>query len=307
MSKLSNTETGQGFTHVTKIDLDSYNSVSGNANQTVRLFSGDNARLRAATIYATDAITCGGNTVSVKVGDSAAPANIIASTTISGLGADYGEVAVADIDTFTTTGAGDFDGPLGSPAFAIDTNFDIKNGAAVDCAIGGYIYTLAADQSFDTGTSRVIAADKWGYVLLSVDDDGTTQADWGATDYDTEAEAKAAAVLAPGDVQGGDVLIGYATVKTGSGVTWTAGTDALQGGTGGTPSADTNYYNYSHAYAMLIAKFDALVTNGTTITNGKAITSYVDLTLSLDTGDWSDNNGASFYVLLDIADTPAVV
>ena len=33
-----------------------------------------------------------------------------------------------------------------------------------------------------------------------------------------------------------------------------------------------------------------------------AIDSFVNLVLTLDAGNWSENNGGSFYVLLDIVD-----
>lgn len=128
---------------------------------------------------------------------------------------------------------------LGNPALAIDTNFDVQTGAAVDMVIGGLLYTLASGTSFDTGTSKVLTADTWGAALLSVDSDGTAYLQFAAGDYATEAAAIAGLdALTPT----GECVVGYVTILTGSAVTWTAGTDALQGGTGGTPSADTNYY-----------------------------------------------------------------
>ena len=39
-----------------------------------------------------------------------------------------------------------------------------------------------------------------------------------------------------------------------------------------------------------------------TISNSSSIDTQVDLTLALDTGNWSDNNGGTFYVLLEIAE-----
>lgn len=129
---------------------------------------------------------------------------------------------------------------LNSPKLVIDTNFDVKNSVAFDMVSGGKIYSVAADQSFDTGTSKVITADAWAAALLSIDVDGTTT----YLQWATEAANEAAAIAQLDAITPtGDVVIGYVTVLTDSGVTWTAGTDALQGGTGGGPSDDTNYYN----------------------------------------------------------------
>jgi len=129
---------------------------------------------------------------------------------------------------------------LSNPTLGIDTNFDVKNTVAFDMVIDGIWVTVAADTSFDTGTTKAIDADSWAAALLSIDADGaTTYVQWTA-DYSTEALAIAALdALTPS----GEVVVGYVAVKTASGESWTAGTDALQGGTGGNASSDTNYYN----------------------------------------------------------------
>lgn len=130
--------------------------------------------------------------------------------------------------------------PLGNPGFAIDTNFDVKNANAITYLNGGTLKTLSANTSFNTGTSKVITADKWGAALLSLDSTGTATVTYATGNaYDSEALA-IAALTVPAATH---TVLGYVTIQTGSGVTWTAGTDALQGGTGGTPSVDTNYYN----------------------------------------------------------------
>jgi hypothetical protein len=129
---------------------------------------------------------------------------------------------------------------LGNPGFAIDTNFDVQAVNAFDVVSGGQFATIAAGADFDTGTVEVLAADKWGAALLSIDADGTPYLQWTGVDWATEAEAIAGLdAITPT----GEVVVGYVTVLTDSGNTWTAGTDALQGGTGGNPSDDTNYYS----------------------------------------------------------------
>ncbi len=130
--------------------------------------------------------------------------------------------------------------------FAIDTNFDIKNTEPVTYYVNGLAYALADNTSFNTGTAATITADLWGIVILT--HNGTTATvTWATTSaamgYATEAAAKAAlgtiTSLCPAS---GFSSLGYVTVQAGASL-WTAGTDALQGGTGGTPSADTNYYD----------------------------------------------------------------
>jgi len=127
------------------------------------------------------------------------------------------------------------------PNFEIRSNFDIQNGDAFEIEAGGIQKTVATDQAFDTGTSTVIATNAyWAAGLLSINIDGTTAyVNWGA-EASTEALAKAnlADVTATGTV-----TCGYVTVNAASGQDWVAGTDALQGGSGGQASADTNYYN----------------------------------------------------------------
>jgi len=127
------------------------------------------------------------------------------------------------------------------PNFEIRSNFDIQNGDAFEIEAGGIQKTVATDQAFDTGTSTVIATNAyWAAGLLSINIDGTTAyVNWGA-EASTEALAKAnlADVTASGTV-----TCGYVTVNAASGQDWVAGTDALQGGSGGQVSADTNYYN----------------------------------------------------------------
>jgi hypothetical protein len=148
----------------------------------------------------------------------------------------------------------------GNPALAIVSNFDVKNTAAIMFTIAGTMYTLAVNQTCDTGTSKVITADMWSSMLVSVNSSAALTGTWAASSYATEALAIAALAAVPTD----QVPIGYVTVLTGSGVTWTAGTDALETGTGGTASADTNYYNIAPA-VLTAAKIGNLA--GTVITS----------------------------------------
>ena len=129
---------------------------------------------------------------------------------------------------------------IGAANFEIDTNFDIQNGDAFDIIVDGVVITIPTDQNFDTGTSTVVTTNAyWAAGVLSIDADATTHVDWGA-----EAASEALALAALADVTAsGDVVCGYVAVQAAAGQDWVAGTDALQGGTGGQVSQDTNYYN----------------------------------------------------------------
>jgi hypothetical protein len=133
---------------------------------------------------------------------------------------------------------------LDPPGLAIDTNFDVQTGAAIVYLLAGARYDLASGVSCDTGTSAGISTNNyWAVMLVSVDNAGAltgTWADNAGAGYSTEALAIAALPAVPAN----QVAIGFVAVKTGAGAAWDAGTDALEGGTGGDPSADTNYYDY---------------------------------------------------------------
>lgn len=132
-----------------------------------------------------------------------------------------------------------------NPGFAIDTNFDVKNGNAISYTLSGVLKTLSANTSFDTGTAATITATLWGIAILTYNGSAsavtwyTTSA---AQSFATEALAKAA--LGSGNLvrPSGSAILGYITVQAGASL-WTAGTDALATGTGGTPANATNYYN----------------------------------------------------------------
>lgn len=139
---------------------------------------------------------------------------------------------------------------FGNPGLVIDTNFDVKNGTAIYYTNGGTMKTLSANTNFDTGTAATIATAKWGAALLTVTSSGTATVTWftaAGVGYASEALA-IAAITAPDATS---TIIGYVTVLA-AGATWTAGTDALQGGTGGTPATTTTYYNNDNPNAVIV-------------------------------------------------------
>lgn len=151
-----------------------------------------------------------------------------------------------------------------SPALAIDTNFDVKNTETTLFVAGGVAYTLADNTSCDTGTTKTIATTKWGAFMVEASDATTLTATWAASDYASEALALAAAkALTP---TASKCCIGFVTVQA-AGSTWTAGTDALTTGTGGTPANATNYYSLSVSnFAAISTSPSPALANSTAIT-----------------------------------------
>ncbi len=129
--------------------------------------------------------------------------------------------------------------PLAS--WAIDTNFDVQNTEVISYTADGTDVALAVGSTCDTGTAKTIAIDQWAAMLISGDSGGNLTGTWTA---DAADEAAALVLLKALAVPDGETPLGYITVLTGSGLDWTAGTDALQGGAGGDPSDDTNYFDY---------------------------------------------------------------
>lgn len=140
---------------------------------------------------------------------------------------------------------------LGNPGFARNSNFDVANANAISYLNGGTLKTLSATTNFDTGTTATIATTKWNAALLTVNSSGSAVLTWanaaGGASYASEALA-IAALAAPAAT---DTVLGYVTVQA-AGITWTPGTDALQGGTGGTPATTTNYYNSCNPNTLMI-------------------------------------------------------
>ncbi len=143
---------------------------------------------------------------------------------------------VAQVDTVSYSAF-----PKADPGLQIRANFDVENANAIHYEIDNTDYTLAANTLCNTGTSATIPADRWGIFRVSVDTGGNLTATWDTNfgnGYDDETEA----LNNIPDTPASECSIGYVTVKASAGNDWVAGTDALQGGAGGNPSPDTNYY-----------------------------------------------------------------
>ena len=96
-----------------------------------------------------------------------------------------------------------------------------------------------------TGTALpagTIPLNTWGVYRVSVATGGTVTVTAGAANYTTGYASEALALAAIPNVPDNQWNVGYFTVLTAVGSPFVAGTDALQGGIGGNPSSDTNYY-----------------------------------------------------------------
>lgn len=147
-------------------------------------------------------------------------------------------------------------GVLGNPDFAISSNFDVLNNNAISYTNNGTVKTLAQFTNFDTGTTKTITTATWGAALLTVNSSGTGVVTWAASSYASEALA-IAALAAPAAT---DTVMGYITVLA-AGSTWTAGTSALAGGTGGTPATTTNYYNSINPNNLMLGTVTSVLRN----------------------------------------------
>jgi hypothetical protein len=131
--------------------------------------------------------------------------------------------------------------PITTGALGIGTTVTLATAAQV-ISVNAVSAVVAAQTGQAFGALGTIPEDKWGVILVQRVLAGTTTFVSGAanytTGYDSEAEAIAALPAATAD----RVAIGYVTILADTG-DWVAGTDALAGGTGGTPAVATNYYN----------------------------------------------------------------
>lgn len=138
----------------------------------------------------------------------------------------------------------------GFPDIAISTNFDVVCQNAVVVSINTTLYQVSAATVCDTGTSSTFPAGTWGVFCVYSDTSGTLTATWDTNSGAGYASEALAAAARPG-LETNKAAIAYVTVQANAGASFTAGTDALTGGTGGNPAQTTNYYNSSDAANVL--------------------------------------------------------
>lgn len=136
---------------------------------------------------------------------------------------------------------------LGNPGLQRVSNFDVNNANAISYVNGGTLKTFAGTTTFDTGTSKTITGSNYGAFLCTISAAGSAVVTW-ASGGGYASEALAIAALTLPDAT--STPIGYVTVQAhASG--FTAGTDALTGGTGGNVATATTYYNLINPNALL--------------------------------------------------------
>lgn len=114
--------------------------------------------------------------------------------------------------------------------------------ASTTIQIAGVPVLLAALTAQAFGALGTIPQNTWGVIALERVAAGTCTFNSGAANYTTGYATEALAIAALPAVTAGRVRVGYITVSPSHASGWVAGTDALEGGTGGNPAAETNYY-----------------------------------------------------------------
>lgn len=114
-------------------------------------------------------------------------------------------------------------------------------------SINGVPTAIAALTGQAFGALGTIPASKWGIIALERVLAGTASFTSGAANYTTGYATEALAIAALPAQSADKVQVGYVTILA-SASTWVTGTDALAGGTGGTPATTTNYYSTPSVY-----------------------------------------------------------
>jgi hypothetical protein len=145
---------------------------------------------------------------------------------------------LTNLSTFFANLTGDSVLIAGAPS--IGTTVTLAS-AAQTIIVNGVTAALAAETAKAFGALGTIPTAKWGVIGVERILAGTTSFTSGAANYTTGYATEALAIAALPAQTANKVLTGYITIlATTPG--WVAGTDALEGGTGGTPATTTNYY-----------------------------------------------------------------
>jgi hypothetical protein len=108
--------------------------------------------------------------------------------------------------------------------------------------IDGSSYSKAAVPAGTALPAGTIPTNTWGVYRVTVNAGGTIAVTAGAANYTTGYATEALAIAAVPSVANTLWNVGYFTVLTAVGNPFIANTSALEGGIGGNPSSDTNYY-----------------------------------------------------------------
>lgn len=148
------------------------------------------------------------------------------------------------------------DGVLKGTALSRGTTVTMASSQAV-ITISGVPVSIAATTAQAFGALGTIPTATWGIIAVDAVAAGTISFASGAANYTTGYASEALAIAAAPAKTASKARLGYITIlATTPG--WVAGTDALAGGTGGTPATTTNYYNIASPWDIAADSTNAI-------------------------------------------------
>ncbi len=151
------------------------------------------------------------------------------------------------------------DGVLKGTALSRGTTNTMASSQCV-ITIGGVPVSVAATTAQALSAATALPAGMWTVIGIDAVAAGTISQVYSSTigtGQATEALAIADA-LTNVTKTANKARIGYISVQAAGAATWTAGTDALAGGTGGTPAQTTNYYNIASPWQLTADSANAI-------------------------------------------------
>lgn len=122
------------------------------------------------------------------------------------------------------------------------TTVTLAVSASVVSIVGVIGAALTAETAKAFGSLGTIPTATWGLIVVERVANSTTSFVSAAANYTTGYATEALAIAAMPAQSASKAVVGYITILAAS-PGWVAGTDALTGGTGGTPATTTNYYS----------------------------------------------------------------
>ncbi len=140
---------------------------------------------------------------------------------------------------------GGADVPMTTATLSIGTTVTLAVSANF-ISINGVNGAVTAETAKAFGALGTIPTAKWGLIVVERIANSTTSFVSAAANYSTGYATEALAIAAMPAQSADKAVVGYLTILAAS-PGWVAGTDALAGGTGGTPATTTNYYSTAGA------------------------------------------------------------
>jgi hypothetical protein len=170
------------------------------------------------------------------------------------------------------------DGVLKGTALSIGTTVTLATTQCV-ITIAGVPVSVAAQTGQAFGSLGTIPASTWGIIGVDAVAAGTISFASASANYTTGYASEALAIAAAPAKTSAKARIGYVTILASSSG-WVAGTDALAGGTGGTPATTTNYYNIASPWNITADSANA-ITLGSIALSAKQIGNMAGTALSV--------------------------